>query len=217
MNYSTPSISELFLSAFGLKVSGVYKPDSSNVLPNNPTGLFEGLKIIEDEEDTNNFSSLGTQVLYPIVFQSGAYKRYDQKGQIENVAMSSFMLPITSIVSFRNDKIMGVTRVNGGNGTVKEIYGFDDWQITINGFLIPDSTQQQGFTSPFKQEKELHRWNNLASSVSVFGKPFSVHKIKSITIKSMSFEPMRGKPLIRSFTINAISDEAIELNIKSSL
>lgn len=110
---------------------------------------------------------------------------------------------------------MGVTRINGGKGTVKEIYGFDDWQVTINGFLIPDASQPQGFNSPFEQEKELNNWDNLASSIPVFGKPFSVHKIRNLTIKGMSFEPMRGKPNIRTFTINAISDNPIELNIKS--
>jgi hypothetical protein len=112
---------------------------------------------------------------------------------------------------------MGVTRINGGSGTVKEIYGFDDWQVTINGFLIPDASQPQGFKTPLEQEKELIKWDNLASSIAVFGELFAVRKIKNLTIKGISFEPMRGKPNIRTFTITAISDGAIEDYINSGL
>jgi hypothetical protein len=112
---------------------------------------------------------------------------------------------------------MGVTRINGGNGTVKEIYGFDDWQVSINGFLIPDGSQPQGFKNPLEQEKELVKWDDLASSVDVFGELFAVRKIKSLTIKGISFDPMRGKPNVRAYTINALSDQPIELNIKSSV
>jgi hypothetical protein len=217
IDYSVPPIANLFMDAFGIKIGGIYRPETASGNPNDPNGLFTGLEIIEDEEDTNMKSALGTQILYPIIFQSGAYKEYNQKGEIVDKKMESFRLPTTSIVSFRRDKIMGVTRINGGNGTVKEIYGFDDWQISINGFLIPDASQPQSLNTPLELEKELNKWDNLASSFPVFGKPFSIHKVRNLTIKGVTFEPMRGKPKIRTFTITAISDEPIELNIKSSV
>jgi hypothetical protein len=112
---------------------------------------------------------------------------------------------------------MGDTKVNGGRGSVKEIYGFDNWQVTINGFLIPDHSQPQDLKFPLQQEKELAKWDELASSIEVGCELFTLRKITNLTIKGVSFEPMRGKPNIRTFTINALSDEPIELNIKSSL
>jgi hypothetical protein len=217
IEYSIPPLANLFMQAFGVKIGGIYRPEQASGNAEDPTGFFTGVEIVEDENDTNHKSAFGTQILFPIVFQSGPYQQYNRDGEIETKNMESFRLPIASIVSFRRDKIMGVTRINGGHGTVKEIYGFDDWQVSINGFLIPDGSQPQGFKTPFEQEKELVKWDNLASSIEVFGKPFTVHKIKRLTIKSISFEPMRGKPNIRTFTITAISDDAIELNIKSRI
>jgi hypothetical protein len=112
---------------------------------------------------------------------------------------------------------MTETKINGGNGTVKEIYGFDDWQVTINGFLIPDNSQPEGFKTPKEQEEQLVKWDNLASAIDIGCDLLTNKRIKFITIKGIQFEPMRGKPNIRSFTINAVSDNPIELNIKSAV
>ena len=214
MNYSIPN---LFLDAFGLKIGGIYKPEISDGKPNEPNNFFKGLKFIEDEDDTGNISASGTQILFPLVFQSGSYKKYNNIGEIIEIKKESFRLPIASIVSFQRNKIMTETKLNGGRGSVKEIYGFDDWQITINGFLIPDDSQPQNLKTVLQQEKELKKWDDLCSSIPIFGKPFSNLNINNITIKGISFDPMRGRPKIKTFTINAVSDEPIELNIKSQL
>lgn len=214
---STYTIPNLFLDAFGLKVNQIYRPEPTKGYPDKPTGLFSGMEIVENINEAFETSSRGTDILFPIVFSEGNYKKYNNKGELISKKMGDFRLPIASVVSFRRDKIMSQTRINGGNGSVKEVYGFDDWQITINGFLIPDNTQPQNFKTPLEQERELIKWDNLASSIEVFGQIFTIHDTKNITVKGMSFDPMRGKPNIRTFTINALSDNPIELNIKSSI
>ncbi|MEO7977777.1 DUF6046 domain-containing protein [Flavobacterium sp.] len=213
-NYTIPN---LFLDAFGLKVNQLYRPEITKGYPDKPTGLFTGMEIVENINESFETSGKGTPILFPVIFSEGNYKRYNDKGELVNKKMGDFRLPIASVVSFRRDKIMSQTKINGGRGSVKEIYGFDDWQVTINGFLIPDSSQPQGFINPLQQEKELIKWDDLASSIEVFGELFTLRKIKNLTIKGVSFEPMRGKPNIRTFTINALSDEPIELNIKSGI
>ncbi|MEO6176940.1 MAG: DUF6046 domain-containing protein [Flavobacterium circumlabens] len=214
MSYTIPN---LFLDAFGLKVNQVYRPELSTGNPDKPKGLFSGMEIAENINESFDTSSRGTAILFPIDFSEGNYKKYNDKGELINVNMGDFRLPIASVVSFRRDKIMSQTKINGGRGSVKEVYGFDDWQVTINGFLIPDNSQKQGFTTPLKQEKELVKWDNLASSIEVFGELFTLRRITNLAIKGITFEPMRGKPNIRTFTINALSDESIELNIKSGI
>lgn len=218
LEYSVPPLADLFVQAFGIKIGGVYRPETAAGKADNPSGLFTGLEVVADSNTGFEMSAMGTPILFPIVFSANPLaKKYNEKGELVPFVSDDFRLPITSLVSFRRDKIMGVTRINGGKGTVKEIYGFDDWQITINGFLIPDASQPQGLKTPLAQEKELIKWDNCASSIAVFGELFTAGRIKNLSIKGISFEPMRGKPNIRTFTINAISDSPIELNIKSSV
>lgn len=215
--FNIPPIASLFLDAFNLKIGGVYKPESGSNKANDPNGLFTGLEIVKEINEAKEISGLGTPIIFPLYFEAGTYKKYNFDGEIVDIKMSDFRLPITSIVSFKRDKIMGVTKLNGGRGTVKEIYGFDDYKVTINGFLIIDKSQPQGLINPSQQEKELVKWDNLASSIKVSSELFELYGISNLTIEAINFEPMRGKPNIKAFTINALSDSAIELNIKSQI
>lgn len=218
LEYSVPPLADLFMQAFGIKIGGIYRPETASGKADNPSGLFTGLEVVKDSNTSFEMSAMGTPILFPIVFSATPLaKKYNELGELVPFESGDFRLPIASLVSFRRDKIMGVTRINGGKGTVKEIYGFDDWQVTINGFLIPDASQPQGLKTPLAQEKELIKWDNLASSIAVFGELFAVRKIKNLTIKGISFEPMRGKPNIRTFTMTAISDGAIEDYINSGI
>lgn len=210
------NISNLFLEGFGLKVKDSYGIELQEK-PNDLRKLFQNIEIVEDINEAFEMSSFGTPILSPIVFGGGTYKRYNDKGELVDKKMSNFRLPIASVISFKRDKLMTETKINGGNGTVKEIYGFDDWQVTINGFLIPDNSQPEGFKTPKEQEEQLVKWDNLASAIDIGCDLLTNKRIKFITIKGIQFEPMRGKPNIRSFTINAVSDNPIELNIKSAV
>ena len=213
-NYTLPN---LFLEAFGLKVNSMYNPELSQGNPDAPKSLFTGLEIVKDINDAYDMSAMGTPILWPIFFSAGNYKKYNDKGEIIEKKMGDFRLPIASVISFRRDKRLSETNINGGKDSVKEIYGFSSWVVTINGFLIPDASQPQGFKTPLQQEKELVKWDDLASSIDVFGELFAVRKIKSLTVKGINFEPMRGKPNIRTFTIDALSDQTVEWGIKSRL
>lgn len=209
------NIPNLFLQAFGLKVRDAYNIEIEDK-PKNPNGLFSGITTINSEQFTE-MSAMGTPIIAPVNFVGGTYKVYNTKGEIVQTQKGDFRLPISTIVSITREKIVGVTKINGGHGTVKEIYGFDDWKITINGFFIEEKGQPQGFENFKDQEKELISWENLADSIKVLSPVFREKNINYITILSIAVEAMRGKPNIRQFTINALSDQPIELNIKSEI
>lgn len=213
MDYTIPN---LFLEAFGIKLSGIYNPQISGGATA-PNGIYGGMEIVQDINRAKEMSFLGTPILFPITLMEGSYKKYRQDGSLDTAhQMREFRLPITSVVDFDRAKNMSVTNINGGRSTVKEIYGFEDWNIQINGFLLPDPMQPQGFTTPLAQEEELYRWDELACSVDVLSELFSMRDIASITIKNISIRALRGKPNIRPFSIQALSDEPIELLIRNT-
>ncbi len=209
MDYTIPN---LFLSAFGLKIEKMYAPQIGSNLPQEPGDLYSGIEVITSLQEAVKISHLGTPILFPITFLAGTYKAYDKvTGAIEDVVMEEFQLPTACVASFRRRKIMNTTRMSGGYGTVKEIYGFDDYQININGFFIPDPGQPQGKISVLEQENELNKWDGLASSIKVSSELFNLREIPAIVMEEFNVVPERGKPNIRPFSIRAISDEPTEI------
>jgi len=210
MNYTIPNI---FLEAFGLKVEKMYSPPVDSNLPQDPNGLYSGIEIVEDLEKATSLSHLGTPILFPITFLSGSYRCFDRdNGQVFQKTMPEFQLPATCVASFRRPKIVTKTKMNGGYSTVKEIFGFTDYEITINGFFIPEPGQPQGFVSPKSQEDEMVKWDDLADAVQVSSQIFLSREIHSILIEDFQPVPQRGRPNLVPFTIRAVSDEIIQTN-----
>uniref|UniRef100_UPI002E75BEB8 hypothetical protein n=1 Tax=Flavobacterium facile TaxID=2893174 RepID=UPI002E75BEB8 len=108
------NIPNLFLEAFGLKIRDSYGIEIEDK-PNDPNGLFNGISVIESDEVTD-VTALGTPIISPITFLEGTYKAYNTNGEIVDIQKSDFRLPISTVVSFNREKIIGVTKVNGGRG-----------------------------------------------------------------------------------------------------
>jgi hypothetical protein len=214
MNYT---IQELFLEAFGLKVSKSYNPETTTNNPNDPNGLYTGIEVIQDINQAKEISGFGTPIIFPIRFLAGEYQEYNLNGEIVKVKKEEFRIPITAIVDFKRDKYIETTKINGSYSSAKETIVFDDWQINIKGFFLEDKSQPQGFYTAIKQEKEMLSWEKLVCSIPVLSEIFLLRGIKRLVIKSFSTEQMRGKPHIRTFTITALSDNPIELNIQSRI
>jgi Domain of unknown function (DUF6046) len=211
MNYT---IQNLFLEAFGLKISKYYNIESNNGNPKEPSFLFNDMIFVEDKKEIIEISGLGTPIVAPIRFLEGTYKRYNSYSEIINIKKHEFRLPISSIVKFTREKEFEFTKSNGSMSSTKERFIFDDWKINIMGFFIEDKSQPQGFYNVLLQEKELISWEELVCSIPVLSSVFELKGIKFITIKSILVEPMRGRPNIRSFNIEALSDDPFDLVIK---
>ena len=96
---------------------------------------------------------------------------------------------------------MSKTHISGRNGTIKEIYGLDDWQIRIRGLCL-DTPQE----SSRDQQKRLLEYENISESIGVIGKLFNDKKIDRISIEEMDFKQLEGSPNIIPFEISALSD-----------
>lgn len=211
-------IENLFLQAFGLKVSDNYQVKTDKGAKEPKKGVFGNIGVVDNlDDEATMYSQLGTPILHPVTFIGGAYKKYNNSGELVTVKKGDFLLPTSCIIGMSRSKIMTQTPINGGRGSVKEIYGFENWNITINGFLIPDEMQPQNFKRIDQQEHELCSWDELASAVEVQSDVLNSKGIMFLSIIRISFEPVRGKPKVRLFTITCESDDPIELNINSQV
>ena len=141
--------------------------------------------------------------------KGGKYYRYNYNGELKKYSYSDFLMPLASLVDFERAKIMETTPMKGGSGSVKEIYGFDDWSITINGIIIPDKENEPAFRTVDGQMSALQKFHDIAGAIDVEGQIFSNRGIDSIVTKKLNFYPIQGKPNMMRYSIDAVSDEAI--------
>lgn len=202
---------DIFAQVFGVRVEKAYQPPTEERKPKIPTISYQGIQMVEDIEQAKEMSTLGTPILFPITFKEGSYMEYDVEGKIIQRKMGDFRLPMTAIADFRRAKITGKTRGVGGGGSVKELYDFDDWKVTIRGFCVAEPNHPQGKTTIQQQEEELLAWENLVDSIKVEGVFFQMRNIHRLNIIEMPIKTVRGKPSIRPFIIKAESDKPFEL------
>lgn len=172
-------------------------------------GTFSGIELVNLEE-AERLSGMGTPVLGTFTFQAGEYNTYDTQGRIVQKSFADFLFPYATLVDFTRQMNMTQTKVLGSAGTVKEVYGLDDWTINIRGVCLTDESRPAQKTAA-EQIAELIRWRTVADTINVAGALFNNKEIYALVIKSFSISPEAGKPSVIPFTIEAVSDEPIEL------
>lgn len=205
MSTFKPNISQLFNIAFGF-IPVRYASDLFSVQPNADAN-YQSIPT-KPIEDVKKMSWMGTPVMFPMKFKGGAYNRYTKSGRLLLNRYNDFELPYASVADFRRAKNITKTNMLGSNGTVKEIYGFDDWQIRIRGLCL-DTPEM----SAYEQHLQLLKWEEIADNIEISGALFKDKSIYSITIEDFDFKQPQGKQNVIPFEITASSDEPLELQI----
>ena len=205
------NISTLMREAFGIKGNlAVYKiPDRNQEEININYNGLDVLKPIDDPSQRQSY--LGTPILFPMTLKGKKYKVFNYDGNIELDDYADFELPVVSLATFRRAKIIAETKALAANGTVKEMYGFSDWQIDIKGLCLPDPAQPQKLTTAADQKWMLAKYERAVDSIRVSGVLFKDLEINNIVIKELSFSQLKGKPKVIPFTMRCSSDEPLEL------
>ena len=196
------NISQLFKLAFGTNLP-VYLTIPIGKEPAH-TAEYGSIRTVEREE-AMRLSKLGTPIVFPVKFTAGSYKFYDYRSKIVEKHLADFWLPPATMVDFSRVKNISRTDVIGGNGTVKEIYGFDDWQIRIRTVCHNDELSSREY------EKRLIEWSEVIQSISVEGDLFGWKNIHNLVIESIDIRSLEGAPNIIPIELNCISDEPFEL------
>lgn len=200
-------ISQLFELAFGVKNPvyltvpiGKQKPEEIK---------YPSINIKEAElEEATRLSRFGTPIIFPMKFKGGSYKIYDSKGRIQQQQYEDFWFPPATMVDFSRPKNITKTDVSGGNGTVKEIFGFDDWSIRIRTLCIKDELSAREY------EKKIVDFEKVIQSISVEGDLFGWKDIHNLTIDDIDIKSIEGSPNIIPIELLCSSDEPFELIYK---
>jgi hypothetical protein len=170
---------------------------------------FQGMQLLPEDAPAV-YSEFGTPVFGTVTFEAGEYNSYNRMtGALEKVAMETYTLPHSCIVTYSRDANITKTEVLGSTGTVKELYGKGDWNITIRGIAF---SNRNGSGLPAQEQiNRLIKWDNLCDSIPVVGNIFREKGINNIVIETMSIQPVVGRRDAIPFQIEAISDEPVEL------
>ncbi len=181
-------------------VQAVYQFDEKTV-DSTPTS-FQNFQRKEAQNMTTGRNTemttyLGTPVFADIILANQAE---DRKIQL-----------IAAVVEVNQSKIIERTSVRGRNGTVKEYWAMDDYDVRIRGALIdprPDFYPKEAVEYLISLLKQ-------AESLIVVSRFLQMFGIYEITIKDYAFPPIEGKTNVQFFDIMAYSDEPEELIIKN--
>lgn len=198
------NLSELFRAAFGIN-SPIFITEPLSKKAANAFD-YKGIGLIKDYYKKEATSWMGTPIIGQLTFKGGSYKIYDGSGNIENIEYQDYILPAATLFSFRRAKNITRTNILGNNGTVKEVFGFDDWVIDVKGLAVDTPTMSAG-----DQLSALKEWEELASAINVTGKLFGAKKISSVVIEDYKEESVQGSPGIIPFSMTLISDEPLEI------
>ncbi len=203
-------INTLFEIAFGTRDVALFRNPSTDQRADSPDHPFGDVTVVENVQQASRLSYLGTPVIFPITFKGKKYQVYNDRGEITLEAFETFELPVAVFVEFRQPTIIRRTKILGSRGTVKELYGDDDWSVDIKGVCLDDPSHAYAKTA-MQQHEALVNWKRVKDAIAVEGELFYVKGIRNIVIEDIRFGQIPGKPNTMPFTIRAKSDEPEEL------
>ncbi|MFN8238637.1 MAG: DUF6046 domain-containing protein [Chitinophagales bacterium] len=205
------NISELFSAAFGYGTGNtpiMFNPNLN--AGSKPSNIYFDLPQISSVDQAVELSQSGTPILFPITFVGRGYNKYDKSGKIVIEQMQDFRLPSSAIMEIERSKALTTTPLSGGVGEVTEMYGFENWDISIKGICFNEPKHPQAKT-PTEQKGMLYKWDCLADSIDVRSDLLLALDITSITIGSIRFSQLPGKPDFIPFEISCKSEQPVEL------
>lgn len=203
------NIAQLFDLAFGIRSIAAYNINTNQT----PTGTnfdYSGIPVANNVHEASRMSHLGTPILGSMLFKGKDYQIFNELGDVVLKSFADFELPSATLVNFRRGKIITKTKALAANGTVKEMFGFDDWSIDIRGLCLPDPSHPTAKTAE-EQKLQLLSYEGIADAIQVIGQLFDNHKIYNITIDEIDINQLKGKPDVIPFYLKCSSDEPLEL------
>tara|TARA_B110000285_G_scaffold233719_1_gene308418 strand:- start:1701 stop:2333 length:633 start_codon:yes stop_codon:yes gene_type:complete len=204
------NIAEMFDLAFGIKRIGAYKVEKVGELSKPVDFNYTGVSVTDNLDYAAKLSSLGTPMIVPIKFKGKGYQVYNDFGEVVSDTFADFDLPAATLVNLRRGKTISKTKASAAKGTVKELFGFDDWTIDIRGFCLADASHATSKTAR-EQKILLNEWDAIVDSIQVVSELFDDFDISHLVIEEIQFHQLKGKPGVIPFSLRCVSDEPSDL------
>lgn len=167
---------------------------------------------VKEADKYDRLSQFGTPVLgtFWAVADDLPYLVYNANDKLVEREFLEFEFPIATIVDFSRPKFIKKENTIGGKGSVKEIMGIGDWDITIRGLLVDDDSRT-GQKTAKQQQHALDMLNEIAGAIKIKGKVFEERYISHIVIETPRYYSVQGKPGLIQYEMRAFSDESFIL------
>lgn len=206
------SIKDIYNEEFGIKPKYLVPRRGSFDLVESPD--YTGFELW-DEETAANVTKLGTPILDQITLEDGRYQTFEvQNGVMKplTVIFPGYTFPGWPMLDVSQDKVIVTTAINGRQGTIKEYIYTDDYQVTIRGILVGD-----GNNYPYYGRKKLADVCKINASYGVVSRVLMGMGIYALVFKSVQFNDVEGYNNVCTYTITALSDLDIVLDINKKL
>lgn len=166
---------------------------------------FSGKIDQTDNRDRSLYkSALGTPVIIDVAFKSVSYTDF-----LANKIITTDAIKLQTVLcTISRPTSIVKTQIQGKAGSVKEYISKDDYAITING-IIPGLNGQY----PQSEVTSLHGMLEAPVSIPVVSRFLNGLGIFNIVVEDYSMPQTAGGISKQEFTINAVSDEPLELQI----
>ena len=170
---------------------------------------FYGFSVDDNgsNKEVVGVSDFGTAIFSNIDFLPGSYTNLEgQKIEFAGLTVN------TVLFSVNQSKNIVKTEIQGRNGTVKEYISDGDYDITIQGLLV----SKEHDIYPEDEVKKLVEILKVQRSLEV-ACPYLNDRfdITDIVVETYSLPQKEGFENTQMFEINAVSDEPIELSIRT--
>jgi hypothetical protein len=171
-----------------------------------------GLQSLSIEEAVEIAPS-GAPIYFPMKFIGGTYKAYDKHGQLVDVAIGDMRLPVVHLATFDRSKIVAITDIGSGRGSVKEVDGHTDWKIELTGIITDEKGNPNGNETCREMIESLSQFENSVSSIEVASELLTMLGIYKVFIAEASISQVVGTHDEFEFSLSMLSDEEFELEI----
>lgn len=194
-NFNSFNILDLYQKAFGVK--GVRFAIPPNTMRNDKADItYNGLNVSSTPTALAQ-SVLGTPIYEQITLRDGD---------------SEYTFPDWPLIDIAYTKNIVKTPIKGRNGTVKEYINIDDYQIAIRGILINYVNDEY----PYDLLSQLETFCKINRELQVTSPVINLLDVHNIVIADVRYPEVEGINHIQPFIIQCLSDEPVELIIKSA-